>query len=186
MGTLSWSWMDDSHPFRFMSISHPIPEIRLFQTMTLNLMGVVKAQGHTVGPVSYLLPFHFTSDKQFLKYSSFEIDLKTSKVKVMTWVKGQGHILYPISNQCISFLLPINQANHSWDMAKIVFGLEKNTSKFVRNSTKITVSNRTTPKSNQVISMIKWVVLNLPCRQANWEAKVVAAADTAAETNWKY
>ena len=33
----SWSWMDDSHPFRSMSISRPIPEIKLFQTLTLNL-----------------------------------------------------------------------------------------------------------------------------------------------------
>ena len=31
--------MDDSHPFCTMSISHPIPEIRLFETLTLKLQG---------------------------------------------------------------------------------------------------------------------------------------------------
>ena len=44
----SWSWMDDSHPFRTISIGPPIPEIRLFQTLTLKLKG----QGHVVSPVS--------------------------------------------------------------------------------------------------------------------------------------
>ena len=30
-------WMDDSHPFRSMSFSRPVPEIKLFQTLTLKL-----------------------------------------------------------------------------------------------------------------------------------------------------
>ena len=57
----SWSWMIDLHPFRFMSIS--IPQIRLFQTLTLKLnykvkvMGVVKGQEHTVSPVSNWFAF---------------------------------------------------------------------------------------------------------------------------------
>ena len=29
----------DSHPFRSMSIGHPIPEIRLFQKLTLKIQG---------------------------------------------------------------------------------------------------------------------------------------------------
>ena len=36
----------DSHPFRSMSICHPIPEIRLFQNLTLKIQG----QGHGWGP----------------------------------------------------------------------------------------------------------------------------------------
>ena len=31
-----WPWMIDSHPFRSMSTSPSIPQIRLFQTLTLN------------------------------------------------------------------------------------------------------------------------------------------------------
>ena len=46
-------------------------------------------------------------------------------VKVMSEVKGQGHILYPVSNPYTSFSFHINRTNHSWDMAKIVFDLEK-------------------------------------------------------------
>ena len=41
----SWSWMIDSHPFHSMSISPPIAQIRLFQTLTLKLQG----QGHGSG-----------------------------------------------------------------------------------------------------------------------------------------
>ena len=59
-------------------------------------MGVVKGQGHTIGPVSYLLTsfsFHIyqtnnSGDRAISKY-----DLETPKVKVMSEVKGQGHIL---------------------------------------------------------------------------------------------
>ena len=45
-------------------------------------------------------------------------------------VKGQGHIIYPVSNRCISFLFHINQAKHSWDMSNWVFDLEKTHPKF--------------------------------------------------------
>ena len=54
-----------SHPFRYMSIGRPIPEIKLFQTLTLKFQG----QGHGWGQRarSYNWPsiisprFHFTS-----------------------------------------------------------------------------------------------------------------------------
>ena len=68
-----------------------------------------------------------SGDRAILKF-----DLETSKVKVISEVKGQGHILYPVSNQCTSFSFHINQTNHSWDMAKIVFDLEKTHPKFLK------------------------------------------------------
>ena len=43
--SISWPWMDDSQSFCTMSISPPILEIRLFQTLTLKLQG----QGHECG-----------------------------------------------------------------------------------------------------------------------------------------
>ena len=82
--------MDDSHPLCSMSISHPIPEIRLFQTLTLKLQG----QGHGCGkkaraytwPSILLTRFLFIlhqSDQQSLRYSYFEI---------WPWnIQGQGH-----------------------------------------------------------------------------------------------
>ena len=72
------------------------------------------------------LHFHLTSIRptilEIRAISKF--DLETSKVKVMSEVKGQGHILYPVFNQCTSFSFHINPTNHSWDMAKIVFTLK--------------------------------------------------------------
>ena len=74
--SISWSWMDDSHPFRSMSIGRPIPEIKLFQTLTLKFQ--LQDQGHGCGQRarSYnrpsIISTHFVfishhSDQQFLK-----------------------------------------------------------------------------------------------------------------------
>ena len=40
-------------------------------------------------------------------------------------VKGQDHIIHPVSNWCASFSFHINRTNHSWDMSNWVFDLEK-------------------------------------------------------------
>ena len=130
--------MDNSHPFRSMSIGHPIPEIRLFKTSTLKLQG----QGHGCGQwarlysrISILL-IHFLfisyQSEQFLRYNYFEI---------LPWnIQGQGHewgrrsrsYIVP-SIQPMHFLFShINRTKQSWDMAKIEFDVEKkNTSKFL-------------------------------------------------------
>ena len=73
------------------------------------------------------LPFHFTSIKPTIPEirAISKFDLETSKVKVMSEVKGQGQILYPVSDECTSFSFHINRTNYSWYMAKIVFDLEK-------------------------------------------------------------
>ena len=105
-------------------------------------MGVVKGQGHTIGPVSYWLTsfsFHINQTNHSWDRAVSKFDLETSKVKVMSEVKGQGHILYPVSNQCTSFSFLINGTNHSWDTAKIVFDLEKTHLKFLK---KIYQNNR--------------------------------------------
>ena len=120
-----------------MSISHPIPEIRLFQTLTLKLQGqyVVKGQVHTVDPVFYYIAyfsFHINQTNNPWDTAILKFDLETSKVKVMSEVKGQGHISYPVSNWCSSFSFHINRTNHSWDMPKIVFDLEKTYLKFYK------------------------------------------------------
>ena len=60
----SWSWMINSHPFRSMSIRSPIPEIRLFQTLTLKLQGQNHGYGQRARSAQYLidlLPFRSTS-----------------------------------------------------------------------------------------------------------------------------
>ena len=43
----------------------------------------------------------------------------------MSEVKGQGHILYPVSNQCTSFSFHINQTNHSWALSPTALCLMK-------------------------------------------------------------
>ena len=147
-------------------------------------MGVVKGQGHTIGPVSYQLTsflFHINQTNNSGDRAILKFDLETSKVKVMSEVKGQCHILYPVSNQYTSFSFHINRTNHSWDMAKIVFDLEKTHPNFLKKISfaKITVLNRISPQSNQIITMtratklprfvvIRWVILTSSCRQENF------------------
>ena len=83
-------WLDDTHPFRSLSIGHPIPEIRLFQILTLKLQGQGHACGQRARPYSppsiLLIRFLFIShqcDQHFLRYSYFEI---------WPWnIQGQGH-----------------------------------------------------------------------------------------------
>ena len=101
----------------------------------VKVMGVVKGQCHTVGPVSYQLTsfsFHINQTNNSWDTAISKFDLETSKDKVMREVKGQGHILYPVSNRCTSFSFHINRTNRSWDMAKIVFDLEKTHPKFLK------------------------------------------------------
>ena len=54
-------------------------------------------------------------------------------------VKGQGHIVHPVSNRCISFSFHIDWTNHSWDMSNRVFDLEKHIRNFQRKFDKIRV-----------------------------------------------
>ena len=92
----SWSWMIDSHPFRSTLISVPIPQIRLFQTVTLKQQG----QGHGCGqrarpcsqPYIWLICFLLASHNQ--------IAIPENSV----------------SNRCTSFSFHIDRTNHSWDV----------------------------------------------------------------------
>ena len=62
------------------------------------------------------------------------IQTDNSKVKVNSQVKGQGHVLYPVSNRCTSFSFHINQLKYSWEMGKIMSDLEKDTAEiFIAN-----------------------------------------------------
>ena len=109
--SISWSWMDDSHLFRSMSIDHPVLGIRLFQTLTLKLQG----QDHGCGQRerSYSQPSILLICFLFISHQSDQ---------------------YPVSNQCTSFYFCINRTNHSWDMAKRVFDLEKKTFKIFKEN----------------------------------------------------
>ena len=126
--------------FRSMSIGHPIPEIWLFQTLTLKLQGKGHRCGqrmrsysrHSILLIRFLFISHQT-DQQFLMQLFRNLTLKhpRSRSWVRSRVKVTNHTQYP-SNQCTSFLFHINWTKYSRDMAKIVFDLEKTHSKFLK------------------------------------------------------
>ena len=146
--------------FHSMSSSHSIPEIRLFQTLTLKL----QCQGHGCGqrarsysqPSFLLIHFLFIShlsDQQLLRYNYFEIWPWKIQVKVMNELRSHNipsiqlmHFLF-VSHQLYQQFLRYGQKN-VWPW--------KNTFEFFKDkSQKKKVSNRISPKSNQVISMIR-------------------------------
>ena len=79
----------DSHPFRSMWIGHPIPELRLFQSLTLKIKGQGHGWGHSSKSQcgSNILSAHIPfipcqSGIPFLCYDFF---------KIWPWKSSQGH-----------------------------------------------------------------------------------------------
>ena len=114
----------DSHPFRSMSIGHPIPKIRLFQKLTLKIQG--QGQGHGWGESwksqhgSNILLTHIPlipcqSAIPFLRYDFFKIWPWKSKVKVMVEIKVESHKV-GVTSYWLTFLsFHVNRPFHSWD-----------------------------------------------------------------------
>ena len=101
----------DSHPFRSMSIGHPIHKIRLFQKLILKIRG----QGHGWGQslksqhgsniLSTQIPFvPCQSAIPFLSYNFFKIWPWKSKVKVLDEVKVECHKVVVTSYRHIPFV----------------------------------------------------------------------------------
>ena len=135
--------MDDSHPFRSMSISCPIPEIKLFQTLTLKLprsrswvwsMGKVvqSAQNHINS-----LPFHFKSIRPTIPEIQLFRNLTLKHPRSRSWVRSKVKVTYHTQHatDALPFLFLINRTNQPrWDMAKIVFDLEKTHPKILKKT----------------------------------------------------
>ena len=128
----------DSHPlkFRSMSIGHPIPEIQLFQNLTLKIQG----QGHGWGECwksqheSKILSTHILfipchSAIPFLRYDFFKIWPWKSKVKVMVGVNVESHKVGVTSYRFTSLSFHVNRTSHSWDKAFSKFDLENSRSR---------------------------------------------------------
>ena len=114
-----------------MSIGHPIPEIWLFQNLTLKIQG----QGHGWGECwksqsgCNILSIHITfipcqSSLPFLRYSIFKIWPWKSKVKVMGEVDIESHKVDVTSYRLTSLSFYVNPPSHSWDTTFSKFDLE--------------------------------------------------------------
>ena len=143
-----WVWdLIDSHPFRSMSIGHPIPELRLFQNLTLK----IKCQGHGWGHTSksqcgsniLSTHIHFVpceSGIPFLSCDFFKIWPWKSRVKVIGEVTVQSHYVGAISYRLTSLSFHVNRASHSWVRTFSKFDLENLGSRsWVRSHFKVTM-----------------------------------------------
>ena len=121
----------DSHPFHSMSIGHPIPELWLFQNLTLKIKGQGHGWGHNSKSQcgSNILSTHIRfvpcqSGIPFLSYDFFKIWPWRSKVKVMGEVTVQSQNVGLTSYRLISLWFHVNRPSHSWDPAFSKFDLE--------------------------------------------------------------
>ena len=126
----------DSRPFRSMSIGPPIPELWLFQNLTLK----IKGQGHgwgnnsklqcgsdILGLTSYRLTslwFHVNRPSHSWVMTFFKIWPWNSKVKVMGEVTVQSHNVGLTSYRHTSLLFHVNRPSHSWNTASSKYDLE--------------------------------------------------------------
>ena len=111
----------DSHPFRSMSIRHPVPELWLFQNLTLKIKGQGHGwivQSHKVGLTCYRLhPFRSMSIwHPIAELRLFQNLTWNSRVKVMGKVTVQSHNVGLTSYRLTSLSFHVNQPSHSWVM----------------------------------------------------------------------
>ena len=128
----SWSWMIHSHPFCTKSISPPIPEIGLFQTLTLKLQGQGHGCGQSAQPYNWpsilldLFPFCFTSiQSQFLRYSYFEIWPSKIQDQRHGWGQRSRSHSWPRIQPMHLLFVSRHQTNHSWDLSNSVWPSNK-------------------------------------------------------------
>ena len=114
-----------------MSIGHPIPELWLFQYLTLKINGQGHAWGHNsksqCGSSILLTHIPFVpcqSALPFLRYSIFKSWPWKSRVKVIGEVTVQSHNVGLASYRLTTLSFHVLQPTHSWDTAFSKFDLE--------------------------------------------------------------
>ena len=94
--------MDDSHPFRSMSIGRPIPEIKLFRSLTMKyqLQGQgswVWSKGKVIQSAQYhinSLRFHFTSIRPTIPEIELFRNLTLRHPRSRSWVRSKVKVTY--------------------------------------------------------------------------------------------
>ena len=159
--------MDASHPLRSMSIGHPIPDIRLFQILTLKLQG----QGHGCGQRarSYSWPRILLTRLLFISHHSDQQSLRYSYFWIWPWnAQDQGHewgqkVKVTYYTQYPTDALPFRLASigptirEIWP--KMCLTLKTHIQNFMRKFAKITVFHITSSNSNHVITMTRAITL---------------------------
>ena len=137
----------DSHPFRSMLLGHPIPELWLFENLTLKIKGQGHGWGHSSKSQcgSNILLAHIPfipcqSGIWFLSYDFFKIWLWKSRVNVMGEVTVQSYNVDLTSYRLTSFSFHVNQTSDSWVTTFSKFDLENQGSRsWVRSQFKVTM-----------------------------------------------
>ena len=150
----SWSWKIDSHSFRSSQSKKTKTKNKknnnfdLETTRSKPWVWSQRARPYSQ-PIIKLTCFLFISHQS----DKNSWDTAILIFIVMGEVRGQGHIVHPVSSQCTSLLFHINRTNHSWDISNRVFDLEWHIRNFEKKKVwQARVSNKIHPKSNRVMT----------------------------------
>ena len=121
----------DSHPFRSMWIGHPIPELQLFQNLTLKIKGQGHGWGHSSKSQcgSNILSAHIPfipchTGIPFLSNDFFENLTLKIKGQGHGWGHSSSHNVGLTSYRFTSLSFHVNRPSHSWDTVFSKFDLE--------------------------------------------------------------
>ena len=91
---------------------------------------IQSAQYHIKSP-----RFHFTSIRPTILEIELFQNLTLKHPRSRSWVRSKVKVTYcnQYQTEALRFSFPINRSNHSWDMAKTVFDLNKKHPKFLTN-----------------------------------------------------
>ena len=165
-----WSWMTDSHPLCLMSIGPPIPEIQLFQNLTMKIHGQghvcsqkwrlhltlkIQDQGQGLEFNRCLLFVSWQLDHSWLRYSKFHIWLWKFKVKVMAKIKPDGPIWGLEFNRYVCFSFCGNLTIFGWDIANSIFDLANSTSRSQPKSNQEIYTSSIVPKMKEIWKVVR-------------------------------
>ena len=114
-----------------MLIDPPIPDMQLFQNLTLIIQGRGHGRGQSSKPKVYpaSLLFHVNCLSHCWNTAFFKIWPWKFKCKVMGEVTVPSHKVCPTSYSFTSFSFRVNRPSHSWDTAFSKFDFENSRSR---------------------------------------------------------
>ena len=115
--------MDDLHPFRSLSTGRPIPEIKLFRTLTLKLprsRSWVWSKGKVIQSAQYhinSLPFHFTSIRPTIPEIELFRNFTLKHPRSRSWVRSKVKVTY-----CTQYPTNALFVSHQSDQPFLIYG----------------------------------------------------------------
>ena len=168
------------HPFHSISIDPSVPEIKVFQSLTVKIQGQDNGWGQRARSRSrssiQLICFFFVSHPRYRQF------MRQGYLKIWPWkIQGPGsgwcrRSRSPSIQSIHTLFVSRQSTNHSLDIGNRVFDIKTTHPMFFGKNSK-NVSNTIPPKFNKILSMTRGIyiprfmvtrrVVTFSCRQSN-------------------